>query len=127
MFGSNNKKAMDIPMQENSMEARAFVISEKSVVNGNVTTNEPTTINGTVEGTLTVENNMVLGVNGVVRGPVYAHVATVEGSITGDLICKGSVRLAATAKVTGDVQCTSLLIAEGAYFCGKVVCTQAKE
>lgn len=127
MFGSSKKSVEDLGGPADNTEAQSFVLSLNSIVNGNVTTSEPTIINGTVEGNVTIENTLILSVNGVIRGPVYAHVATVDGAITGDLTCKGSVRLGPTAKVTGDVQCTSLIIAQGAYFCGKVICTEAKE
>lgn len=127
MFGGNSKKVEQGPAIEKKEEFKSLVISEKSIINGNVTTNEATVINGTIEGNVTIENTLVLGVNGVIRGPVYAHVATIDGAVTGDLICKGPIKLGATAKLTGDVQCTSLSIEEGAYFCGKVICTELKE
>lgn len=126
MFGSNDKKVND-SVSVKEFEAEAFVLSENSVVNGNVTTNEPTTIEGTVEGNVTIENSLVLGAKGVISGPVYAQIsAKINGAVTGDLTCKGPVYLSATAKMTGDVQCTSLTIEPGAYFCGKVVCAEIK-
>jgi len=126
MFGSSSKNVeADIPATSANPEANEFVISENSVINGNVSTNEPAVINGTVEGTVSIDNTLVLGAKGMVRGPVFCQMATVEGSINGNLTCKGAVRLSATAKITGDVQCTSLVIEQGAYFCGKVICTDA--
>lgn len=124
MFGSNenNKKGNSSVAKEE--KASIFLVCEQSVISGNVSTSENTIINGTVEGTLNVENNVAIGVKGAVKGPIYAHNLTLEGIVTGDVVCKGPVQLSATARLTGDVQCTGLIVMEGAYFCGKVVCDQ---
>lgn len=130
MFGSsNNDKAKKKPVAPVAKKENSgfFTLCENSIINGNVTTNEPAVINGTVEGTISVENNLKLGPKGVVRGPVYAHTMHVEGAITGDIVCKGTVHVTATARITGNVQCTALIVAEGAYFCGKLVCDKAAE
>ena len=127
MFGNGDKKAEEVPATSKTQEAQSFLLAEESVVNGDISTNEPAVINGTVEGSVTIENTLSVGAKGAVRGPVYvAQNAKIDGVITGDLTCKGAVFLSATASLTGDVQCTSLTISEGTYFCGKVVCTQVK-
>ena len=127
MFGSKEKtkKVVSTPVAKEE-RAGMFLVCEQSFISGKVSTAENTVINGTIEGTLNVENNVTVGTKGVVRGPVYAHSLTLDGEVVGDVICKGPVRLSASARLTGDVQCTSLTISEGAYFCGKVVCTQVK-
>ena len=127
MFGSSDKKADDVPATSKTQEAQMFLLAEDSVVNGDISTNEAAVINGAVEGSVTVENTLTIGAKGAIRGPVYVALdAKIDGSITGDLTCKGAVVLSSTASVTGDVQCTSLILAKGAYFCGKVVCTEVK-
>ncbi len=126
MFGSSQKKAEDkLPATSASPEAREFVISKDSVINGNVSTNEPTKIDGTIEGSVSVENSLYIGTQGAISGPVFCCVAVIDGSVNGNLSCKGAVRLNSTAKVTGDLQCTSLVVAQGAYFCGKLICVDS--
>jgi len=124
MFGSDNKKKTKVETTKKTAEATAFVISEMSVVNGSVSTNEPALIMGTVEGSVSVENDFVLKEKGVIRGPVYCLKADVAGSINGNLICKGPVVLHSKATLTGDLQCTSLILEPGVYFCGKVICSE---
>lgn len=123
MFGSNdnNKRSVSAPAGKEERNG-IFLVCEQSFISGKVSTAENTVINGTIEGTLNVENNVAVGAKGVVRGPVYAHSLTLDGEVVGDVICKGPVRLSASARLTGDVQCTALIVMEGAYFCGKVVC-----
>ncbi|MDO4935885.1 MAG: polymer-forming cytoskeletal protein [Phascolarctobacterium sp.] len=127
MFGNGDKKAEEVPATSKTQEAQKFLLAEDSVVNGDISTNEPAVINGTVEGSVTIENTLNIGAKGAIRGPVYVALdAKIDGVITGDLTCKGAVVLSATASLTGDVQCTSLILTKGAYFCGKVVCTEVK-
>lgn len=123
MFGSKEKtkKVVSTPVAKEE-RAGMFLVCEQSFISGSVSTAENTLINGTVEGSLNVENDVAVGAKGVVRGPVYAHSLTLDGEVVGDVICKGPVRLSASARLTGDVQCTALIVMEGAYFCGKVVC-----
>ena len=127
MFGNNQKNVEDVPATSKNPEATVLLISENSVVNGNISTNEVTNIQGTIEGTITVENDFSLGNRGIVRGPIFCQKAFIEGAINGNLTCKSSVVLKSTAKVTGDVQCTSIVIEKGAYFCGNVVCTEVAQ
>lgn len=123
MFGSNDKNKKNVGVSAGKEESTGmFLVCEQSFISGKVNTAENTVINGTIEGTLNVENDVAVGAKGVVRGPVYAHSLTLDGEVVGDVICKGPVRLSASARLTGDVQCTALIVMEGAYFCGKVVC-----
>ncbi|MCQ2362733.1 MAG: polymer-forming cytoskeletal protein [Acidaminococcaceae bacterium] len=126
MFGSSHKNLEEkLPATSVSSEAREFVISKDSVINGNVSTNEPARIDGTIEGSVSVENSLYIGLRGAVSGPVFCQVAVIDGCVNGNLICKGAVRLSSTAKITGDLQCTSLVVAQGAYFSGKVICVDS--
>ena len=123
MFGSKEKtkKVVSTPVTKEE-RAGMFLVCEQSFISGKVSTAENTVINGTVEGSLNVENDVAVGAKGVVRGPVYAHSLTLDGEIVGNVMCKGPVRMSVSARLTGDVQCTALVIMEGAYFCGRVVC-----
>lgn len=124
MFGSDNTNKVKADTDKKTDEATTFVVSERSVINGNVNTNEPTVIGGTIEGSVSIENSFVLKEKGAIRGPVYCMTADVAGSINGNLICKGPVVLHSRAILTGDLQCTSLVLEKGVYFCGKVICSE---
>ena len=123
MFGNKEKtkKVVSTPVAKEE-RAGMFLVCEQSFISGNVSTAENTVVNGTIEGSLNVENDVAVGAKGVVRGPVYAHSLTLDGEIVGNVMCKGPVRMSVSARLTGDVQCTALVIMEGAYFCGRVVC-----
>jgi len=125
MFSSeSNSKNAKVGIVRQSAEAKIFLISEMSVLNGSVSTNEPAMVMGTVEGSVSVENTFTLRPGGIVNGPVYCLMADISGTINGNVICRGPVVLRSKSSVTGDLQCTSLIMEKGVYFCGKVICSE---
>lgn len=95
------------------------IIGPNSSINGNICINGCTRIDGRIEGTLAVDNDLYIGEAGKIRATVYAQNATISGEISGNITCKDRLELTSTAKVFGDIKCTILVIAEGAIFRGK--------
>ena len=95
------------------------IISQNTAINGNISINGCTRIDGVIDGTLAVDNDLFIGESGNIRATVYAKNATISGQVTGNLSCKERLELTSNAKVFGDIKCTTLIIAEGAVFRGK--------
>ena len=95
------------------------IISQNTAINGNISINGCTRIDGVIDGTLAVDNDLFIGESGNIRATVYAKNATISGQVTGNISCKDRLELTSNAKVFGDIKCTTLIIAEGAIFRGK--------
>ena len=95
------------------------IISQNTAINGNISINGCTRIDGVIDGTLAVDNDLFIGESGNIRATVYAKNATISGQVTGNISCKERLELTSNAKVFGDITCTTLIIAEGAIFRGK--------
>lgn len=95
------------------------IISQNTAINGNISINGCTCIDGVIDGTLAVDNDLFIGEYGNIRATVYAKNATISGQVTGNITCKEKLQLTSNAKVFGDIKCQTLVIAEGAVFRGK--------
>ena len=95
------------------------IISQNTAINGNISINGCTRIDGVIDGTLAVDSDLFIGESGNIRATVYAKNATISGQVTGNISCKERLELTSNAKVYGDIKCTTLIIAEGAIFRGK--------
>lgn len=77
-------------------------------------------IEGEVEGEVRVDSAVVVGTEGMVQGPVSARVVRVSGKIVGDVQATERVEIAPAGSVEGDVAAPRVVIAEGAFFKGRV-------
>lgn len=112
-----------MPIKKVKKESRRMdykvIISQNTAINGNISINGCTRIDGVIDGTLAVDNDLFIGESGNIRATVYAKNATISGQITGNITCKEKLQLTSNAKVYGDIKCQTLVIAEGAIFRGK--------
>ncbi|MEA2690842.1 MAG: hypothetical protein QOJ16_229, partial [Acidobacteriota bacterium] len=63
---------------------------------------------------------VVIGAEGVVRGPVSGRVVKVAGRVTGNVRGSDRVEVGPAATLEGDISAPRVVIAEGAFFKGKV-------
>lgn len=68
---------------------------------------------------------LVIGTNGRVDANIEVAVATVHGTVNGDIIATQRLELGRSAKVNGNIQAPSLVIEQGAIFEGSCKMTQA--
>ncbi|HTQ78623.1 MAG TPA: polymer-forming cytoskeletal protein [Thermoanaerobaculia bacterium] len=100
--------------------ARRTQIAAGTKIKGEVTGSAELLIDGEVEGTVKVEATVVVGAGGVVRGPITAQVVKVAGKVTGNLRGGDRVEVGPEATLEGDISAPRVVIAEGAFFKGKV-------
>jgi cytoskeletal protein CcmA (bactofilin family) len=67
---------------------------------------------------------LVIGTNGKVDANIEVAVATVHGTVNGDIIATQRLELGRSAKVNGNIQAPSLIIEQGAVFEGSCKMTQ---
>ena len=74
-----------------------------------------------VGGEVIVGGELVIGERGVVNADVQTVDAVIQGSYEGNMVATGNVEIAATGRVTGNIETDSLIISKGGFFNGNVV------
>lgn len=100
---------------------RRAVIGASIEIQGEVTGSEDLTIQGHVDGSVTLEEHAVtVGPDGRVAADIVARVIEVEGRVDGDLKAEEQVALRGTARVEGDISAPRVVLDDGSYFRGEV-------
>jgi cytoskeletal protein CcmA (bactofilin family) len=73
-----------------------------------------------VVGELRVGERLVIGEKGLVNATVHTVDALIMGQFDGSMVATGEVEIAATGRVSGNIQTDSLVIVKGAFFSGNV-------
>ncbi len=84
-------------------------------------------VDGEVAGEVRVSAPVVVGVDGVVEGPIAAPVVRVGGRVVGDVQATDRVEVLATGGLEGNISAPRVVISEGAFFKGRIEMTKAKE
>lgn len=95
-------------------------LGKSVVVKGHLSASEDLTIEGRVEGTITVGGQLTVGHHGQIEARILARVATIRGTVHGDVTATEKVEILATGSLDGDVVAPRIAIAEGACFRGKM-------
>jgi len=96
------------------------VVGAGLIVEGEFTTEEDVTIEGTVRGTLTTAESISIGGDGVVEADLRALSVVLAGQVTGNVSASSRVDIQAGGRLIGDVKAGRLTIADGASFRGNV-------
>ncbi len=90
-------------------------------VDGHVRGEEDLVIEGTVEGTITVQDaNIIVAETGVVKADVIAKIIVVEGEVRGELRGSESVEIKPNGTVHGDIRAPRVMLGDGCQFKGTV-------
>ncbi|QGU94260.1 polymer-forming cytoskeletal protein [Clostridium bovifaecis] len=76
-------------------------------------------IDGTVEGDIVWEDNIILDSSSLCKGNVCCKNAIINGTVEGDIICKDTLVIQSSGKITGDISTVKLVINEGGKFSGR--------
>lgn len=77
-------------------------------------------VEGEVQGEIRVDAPVIIGAEGVVQGPITAHVVRVGGRVFGNIFATERVEVAPSGTLEGDIHSPRITIAEGAFFKGQV-------
>lgn len=78
-------------------------------------------IEGTVKGKIEAEGDVVVAPESQVAADIRATNVTIGGRYTGNVNASGSLELSSTARVQGNLTCTSLIVNQGAIFSGQSI------
>ncbi|MBC7899497.1 MAG: polymer-forming cytoskeletal protein, partial [Saprospiraceae bacterium] len=85
-------------------------------------------VDGHLTGTVSSDGGtLLIGTNGQVDASISVAVATVNGTVNGDIVASEKIHLGRTARVIGNVATPRLVIEEGAVFEGGCNMLKARE
>ena len=96
-------------------------IGKTIVVRGELTGSEDLTIEGRVEGKISLkEHHLTVGETGNISAEVITKIMTVIGRMEGNLIAKEKVEITESGSMTGDIIAPRIVVADGAKLKGSV-------
>jgi cytoskeletal protein CcmA (bactofilin family) len=120
--GSSDFTPSPSPSSTSSSAQRRRVthVAAGSRLEGRLTGPTELLIEGEVDGEIQVESAVMIGNDGVVRGPISAQVVRVGGRVIGDVQALDRVEVAPSGSLEGDIAAPRVVIAEGAFFKGRI-------
>ncbi|HVS00649.1 MAG TPA: polymer-forming cytoskeletal protein [Thermoanaerobaculia bacterium] len=118
--GSASVSSPSVPSSEpSSQRRRVTLIAAGSRIRGEVTGASELLVEGEVEGEIRIDSVVVVGAEGVVRGPIAAQTVRIGGRVIGS-VHADRVEVSVSGSLEGDIVAPRIVIAEGAFFKGRV-------
>jgi cytoskeletal protein CcmA (bactofilin family) len=102
------------------MAATSGIIGRGTVIKGNLSGSGDVVVEGRVEGTVSLKDQLSIEPEGKVFADVEVENLEVHGEMSGDINAGDRVLIAATAKVVGDIKAPRVVIQDGARFKGSI-------
>lgn len=125
MFNNKNSTSQRSVSESHGNQPVINIISDGTVINGEIVTENDFRISGRVLGKLEVKGKCIVTNSGSINGELRAKDADISGKTEGNLIIGNKLFLRSSAHVIGDIYTKSLLIEEGAIFEGS--CHMSKD
>lgn len=91
------------------------------VIRGEISSQEDLVITGRVEGRIELPHHELnVAPGAAISGDIVARTATIAGMVAGNLSLSERLELRDTCSVEGDLASPSIVMAEGAAFCGSI-------
>ena len=104
------------------------LIGKSVVVEGELHGSEDLTIEGRVEGKITLKQHVLtVGAHGRVQAQVFAKSVVVLGEVIGNIAATETISISAEASVEGDLKAPRVAISEGARFRGGIDMQQGRQ
>lgn len=94
------------------------IISNGTVIEGEIKSNGDIRIDGTVLGSVTSKSKVVIGATGSVEGDVHCQNADISGAVKGSTNVVEMLFLKSHARINGDIHTGKLVVEVGASFTG---------
>jgi cytoskeletal protein CcmA (bactofilin family) len=109
------------PEASQRLERDIVNIGKSVVIKGELNGSEDLTIEGQVEGTIQLRDNVLtIGPNGKIKAQIFAKAVIILGEVTGNVTASEKVDIRDNGSVDGDIISPRVAIAEGAHFRGSV-------
>ncbi|MFQ5899860.1 MAG: polymer-forming cytoskeletal protein [Candidatus Methylomirabilia bacterium] len=103
------------------------IVGDQAKLEGKFEITESIHIECEVGGELKVGGKLVIGDGGIVRADVETVDAIIQGQYEGNMVATGNVEIAATGRVSGNIETDSLVISKGGFFNGNVLKLKDRE
>lgn len=98
-------------------------IAAGAKITGQVNGSSDLLIDGELEGQVKLESHVTVGTEGRVKGDISARTVRIGGRVVGNVHGDEKVEILPTGRLEGDVAAPRVVLAEGAFFKGKVEMT----
>ncbi|BAU52319.1 bactofilin family protein [Mucilaginibacter gotjawali] len=116
IFSKKDKVTLDL-------QSISTLISEGSILDGNLKAPAFARIDGQVTGDVMVDEGLILGEKGSILGNIITKEMVVYGTITGN-IQTNSLEIKASGKISGEIRTQTLVVENGAVYNGSLSMTQ---
>ncbi len=99
-------------------EAVASLIGKGTYLKGTLNVTGSLRIDGKIEGDITVEDTIIIGKDGEVKGTIKTRMGVIGGIFNGNIESQDKLELQKGAKIEGEITCRRLIIEEGVIFNG---------
>jgi len=94
------------------------IIGKDTVITGTIDVKGGLRVDGTAKGKVICDDSITIGSTGVVESEIEASTVIIAGRLVGNIAAAEKVELQAKCEVDGDIHTKSLVIEQGAVFCG---------
>jgi len=94
------------------------IIGKDTVITGTLDIKGALRVDGTVKGKVICSDCMTVGATGLVEADIEANTAIIAGRMIGNIRTAEKIELQAKCEMEGDIKAKSLVIEQGAIFCG---------
>ena len=98
-------------------------IAPGAKITGQVNGTSDLLVDGELEGQVRLESHVTIGTEGRVQGDISARTVRIGGRVVGNVHGAEKVEILPTGRLEGDVSAPRVVLAEGAFFKGKVEMT----
>jgi len=105
----------------NSSEANGLmntIIGKDTVITGTLDVKGALRVDGQVKGKIISSDCVTVGATGQIEADIEAQTAIIAGHVNGNVVCADKIELQAKCEMDGDLKTRSLVIEQGAVFCG---------
>jgi cytoskeletal protein CcmA (bactofilin family) len=101
-------------------ESTNTTVGSTIIVRGNLEGNEDLTVEGRVEGKLSLTRDLFIEPSGVVKADINVQNVFISGVLVGNINATEKVEIAADGRMVGDINSPRVLIHDGASFRGRI-------
>lgn len=94
------------------------IIGKDTVITGTLDVKGGLRVDGTAKGKVICDDAITIGATGIVESEIEAGTVIIAGRLIGNITSAEKVELQAKCEVEGDIRTKSLIIEQGAVFCG---------
>jgi cytoskeletal protein CcmA (bactofilin family) len=96
-------------------------IGKSVFIKGELISDEDLTIDGRIEGTITLGDNcLTVGVGAAIQANLTAHTLIISGAVTGNVTATDRIEIRDTGSVDGDITTPRLAVKDGAVLRGRI-------